>query len=440
MTKKILMLGLLAMSSLSFAFAGGILTNTNQSARFGRLFALEAMTNAADAAYYNPAGTVKLSEGFHFTFSNQSAFQERHITSTSPFVNGGQPKLYKGTASAPIIPSIQGVYKKGKWALSGGFAITGGGGKATFEEGLPMFEVPVSQIPTLLNGALAQLGAAGKLPFPAGASLKLEGHSLNQYMTGTNYIFGGQLGGAYEINKMFSVYAGIRLNIVHNKYEGHLKDLKLGVTSQGLSGMGIPDLNGQMISPAPLFELAGKLGAGSEDMKPMLDKLELPMKASSEAGANLESKQSGWGGAPILGFNFSWEKLNIGMKYEFKANLNVENKTSIDDTGRFGHGVNTAHDVPAMFAIGASYDIIDPVTVSFGYHHFFDKDAGMAKDENGIEKQKYLTGGTNEYLFGVEWRINKMFLISGGGQVTRYGLADKFQSDLSFSVNSYSLT
>ena len=32
-----------------------------------------------------------------------------------------------------------------------------------------------------------------------------------------------------------------------------------------------------------------------------------------------------------------------------------------------------------------------------------------------------------------------MFLVSAGGQITRYGLGDGFQSDLSFSVNSYSL-
>ena len=32
-----------------------------------------------------------------------------------------------------------------------------------------------------------------------------------------------------------------------------------------------------------------------------------------------------------------------------------------------------------------------------------------------------------------------MFLVSTGGQITRYGISDAFQSDLSFSVNSYSL-
>ena len=429
MIKKTLVLGVLAVCSLGVAFAGGILTNTNQSARFARLMALEASTKA-DAAYYNPAGTIKLKEGFHFTFSNQSAFQERIINSTFEGYkgNGGSDfKQFKGTASAPVIPSLQGVYRKGKWALSGSIAIVGGGGKATFENGLSMFEAPISTLPAQLNGLVAGLGQQGV--FPPTAKLMAKGYSVDQYMTGSNYIFGGQIGGAYEINKMFSVYAGFRLNVVHNKYEGSLKNLELGITSKNLEAMGIPANNGGMMSPTPIFNLANKLPV-PDDVKGMLV---LPAKAAAD-GAYLESKQSGWGVAPILGAHFSYAGLNIGAKYEFKSSLNVENKTKKDDTGQFADGVNTAHDVPAMFAMGASYDILPQLTASLGYHHFFDKSAGMAGD-----KQKHLTGGTNEYLAGVEYRIDQMFLVSMGGQITRYGLADKFQSDLSFSVNSYSL-
>ena len=159
----------------------------------------------------------------------------------------------------------------------------------------------------------------------------------------------------------------------------------------------------------------------------------LPTKIAGE-GAHLESKQSGWGVAPIIGVHFSHQGLNIGAKYEFKTALDVVNKTTKDDTGLFGDGVNTAHDTPALFTVGASYDILPSLTASAGFHYFFDKDASMA---NG--KQKHLTGNTKEYLAGVEYTINPMFLVSMGGQITRYGLGDDFQSDLSFSVNSYSL-
>lgn len=50
-----------------------------------------------------------------------------------------------------------------------------------------------------------------------------------------------------------------------------------------------------------------------------------------------------------------------------------------------------------------------------------------------------INGGTNEYLFGAEYKIDDMFLVSAGGQITRYGVKDEYQRDLSFSINSYSI-
>lgn len=403
------------------AYAGGILTNTNPSARFARLMALDATTTHADAAYYNPAGTVKLSEGFHFTFSNQSVAQKRIITSSFAPMTGSGTKEFVGKSTAPIVPGLQAVYRKGNWALSGNLAITGGGGKATFNEGLPSFESQISTLVPLINQFAP--GLVGGIP---GASLTSKGYSLDQYMQGTNYIFGGQLGGAYKINDMFSAYVGFRLNIVHNAYEGHLTNLKLDLDIKGLGAAGLPDYSGLM-DPTPIFQMVGKSDLVPAELK---QKLELPAKMATD-GAHLESKQSGWGVAPIVGFHFSHAGLNIGTKYEFKNSLNVENKTKIDDTGLFADGVNTAHDSPALFTIGASYDILPSLTASVGYHLFFDKDAKMAND-----KQNHLTGNTNEYLAGIEYRINDMFLISTSGQITRFGVSDAFQSDLSFSINS----
>lgn len=421
--RSFLSLSIAILFSTTTIFAGGILTNTNLSARFARIMALEASTNA-DAAYYNPAGTSKLSDGLHFSFSNQSVFQERIITSSFAPVTGSGSKEFVGKASAPLVPSLQGVYKTGKWAFSGNLAVTGGGGKATFNDGLPSFESQISMLPPTVNQF--GLGLAAAIP---GASLTSKGYSVNQYMHGVNYVFGAQLGAAYEINEMFSVYGGFRLSIVHNEYEGHLTDLKLDIDAQGLSLVGFPDQSGFM-NPTPIF---GMITANPEIPQEMKNKLILPGKIAGD-GAHLESKQSGWGAAPIVGVHFTHEGLNIGAKYEFKAGLDIVNKTTKDDTGMFADGVNTAHDIPALFTIGASYEILPSLTASLGFHHFFDKDASMAND-----KQKYLTGNTNEYLAGIEYRINDMFLVSTGGQITRYGLGDDFQSDLSFSVNSYSL-
>ncbi len=409
--KKTLLL--LALMQAGFAMAGDLLTNTNQSAHFLRNPARDASTEI-DAVYTNPAGLVKLGEGFHFSINNQSAFQTRTITSTAKsfIANGGDSiRSFKGTASAPIIPSIQAAYKKGKWVLSGAIAVVGGGGKATFDKGLPSFESLIGNTTTILT-------KNPKVYMP---------YTDEQYMKGSNFIFGGQLGGTYQINKNFSAYAGFRLNIVHNKYEGYLRNFQvtaLGATTNATytgvyTALATKLASGASLSPA---EQAALVGSG------------FAAKASSSAGIQLESTQSGWGVAPIIGFNYNWDdKLNIGAKYEFRTALNVENDTKIDDTGLFADGVNTAYDVPAMLSVGASYKVLPQLTASAGYHHFFDSKAKMEND-----KQQN-AGNTNEYLAGLEYQIDKMFLVSAGGQITDYGVNNAYQRDLSFACSSYSI-
>lgn len=412
--KKILLIASLALCNFSLIFAGGILTNTNQSAHFIRMVARDASTQI-DAVYTNPAGLAKLKDGFHFSFTNQSAFQTRTITSTSPIfmMNGGQDtREFEGTASAPIVPSLQGAYKIGKWVLSGSIAVTGGGGKATFDKGLPSFELAAGAGASILN--------------PEVVGYKANRYQVDQNMKGSSFIFGGQLGGTYEINKMFSVYAGFRLNVVSNEYEGYLRGLKMNLTPAAS-----PDYSSQMVYAAQIFQAMSaspNLGAAEKQLIGILE------KASSDEGAQLESSQSGWGVAPILGFNFNYEnRLNIGVKYEFKTSLDVENNTKRDDTGMFADGVNTAHDIPSLLTVGVSYKVLPQMEVSVGYHHFFDSKAKMA-DGKQVD-----AGSTNEFLAGVEYQLNKIFLVSAGGQITKYGVGDVFQRDLSFSCDSYSI-
>ena len=148
----------------------------------------------------------------------------------------------------------------------------------------------------------------------------------------------------------------------------------------------------------------------------------------------LDCTQTGWGITPIIGLDVKYGKWNLGTRLEFTNHLNIENDTKVDDTGLFKDGVNTPNDLPGLFTIGGQYEILPSVRVMASYHYFFDKDAKMAND-----KQKYLSGNTQEYLAGAEWDITKGITISGGMQRTKYGLGDgKYLNDMSFVTNSYS--
>ena len=395
---KFLSIVVLSFCMTPVLYAGGILTNTNQSAHFIRMLARDASLQI-DAVYTNPAGLVKLDDGFHFSITNQSAFQTRTITSTyAPFAGfgGNQQKEYKGKTTAPVIPSFQIAYKTGKLALSGSFAVVGGGGEAKFKDGLPSFESSIASI-----------------PFALSALVPTSQYSVDAYMIGSSYIFGGQLGGSYAISDMFSAYAGLRLNYVKNGYEGYLKNIKINPQHPLLNP------SGGMMSASDFLNAAGQAEM-----------------AAMTADREIDAEQTGIGIAPILGLNFNFSALNIGMKYEFKSGVEVENKTAVGKDGglpQFKDGEKTPNDIPALFSIGASYQITPKLLASIGYHHFFDSDAKMAND-----KQKNIDGGINEYIAGAEYRINKIFLISAGLQYTKTGVTDAYQADLSFSLDSYS--
>lgn len=345
--KKILFLSAATMCLTFPAFAGDYLTNTNQHAAFLRMVARGASIDV-DGVYSNPAGLSFLPhEGFYLSLTGQSAYQTREINATFPLFQQadgiGTNRQYKGTASAPLIPSFQGLYKKDNWVISASFAITGGGGKASFSNGLPMFDA-------LAMGMISQ---------QTGGKVTPQMYDINTAMDGKQYIYGLQLGLSYKINNWLSVFAGGRMNYVSSGYEGYLK--------------------------AHLKENLG---------------------GTQLANLELNCDQSGWGLTPILGIDAKLGRWNLAAKYEFKTNLNIENKTNVLEVPAgtpeaimkpYADGEQTPSDIPAFLSVAAGYEILPNLRASVEYHFFDDKHAGMLND-----RQKTLKHGTHEYLAGLE--------------------------------------
>lgn len=387
--KKNLLIGAASLIVSIPTFAGDYLTNTNQNAAFLRMIARGASIDV-DGVYSNPAGLAFLPEdGFHLSLTGQSAYQTREILATSPLwtLDGNTTeRYYKGTASAPIIPSFHGAYKKDKWVISASFAITGGGGKASFDNGLPMFDaLAIGGIYT--NAQLT--GLVGKPVIP-------DMYEINSAMDGKQYIYGVQLGVSYRFNNWLSAFIGGRMNYVKSGYEGYLK----AQMKEEFGGMALTNLE-------------------------------------------LDCDQSGWGLTPIIGLDAKLGRWNLAAKYEFQTNLNIENKTNKLEVPvgtpeavikPYADGEQTPSDIPAFLSVAAGYEILPTLRASVEYHFFDDKRAGMLND-----RQKTLKHGTHEYLAGIEWDVIKYLTISGGFQKTNYGLSDDFQTDTSFYCSSYSL-
>ena len=477
-----------AIASSSATFAGGLLTNTNQHVAFNRMMSREASIGI-DGVYYNPAGVVFMGEGNHLAINWQAAWQTRTINNdyklfTNNVNNPTTPRDFKGKAVAPVVPSFQYAYNKGRWSFQGNFALTGGGGKCTFDNGLGSFEKIVSET---AMGAISLAGAvdqvANKLLVPG--SINPDGtinpnkfvpmftsdkafgskgsYSFNSYMHGRQYYFGLSAGAAYKVNDNFSVYAGLRGIYATCNYYGYVEDIKVG--------------------NMPLYQV--------------LD----PTKENA-ANIELSCDQSGIGFTPMLAVDYKTGRWNFSAKYEFKTRLRLKNKSvnqlpsigNLDDNlknqmnklftgtfmaagmpqeqaiikaeqasqavladqnvvattaalkqqfdskineaiGEYADGKKIAGDIPSLLTVGVGYSPIDELRINVGFHWFDDYNATSYNNRNKKLKKR----GTLEFNAGVEYDVNKKITVSTGWQNTNYGLTDEYMDDKSFVVSSNSV-
>lgn len=432
----------LAIAALVFmgntAFAGGILTNTNQSISFLRNPARDAAIGL-DGVYSNPAGVAFLSEGFHLGINWQYAHQTRTVTSTNPVFalgrknHGASTKEFQGVADAPIIPSIQAAYNKGDWSYQFNFSVPGGGGKCEFKDGLGSFESTVGSIAQQLSS----FGATG--------------YDMDSYMEGRQYYYGIQLGAAYKVKENLSVYGGLRFLYGSATYKAKLNNIM--VNTEG----GYVDFGGFLQNAAATVD--GGLSQVNAGIAQYQDAgMEVPAELSTKKaqlegartslnslqkysqGVNLLCNQSSMGFAPIIGIDYKIGRFNLAAKYEFKTQIRMKNESTVNEASeieavnKYRDAEEVNEDMPAQLALGVQWTPVDDVRLNVGFHHYFDKKADWYN-----ESQSKLDHDSYEVLAGAEWDVSDKLTISAGGQVTRYGLTDDYMNDMSFVVNSYSV-
>ena len=448
-----------AIASSSVSFAGGLLTNTNQNVAFNRMMSREASIGI-DGVYYNPAGVVFLGEGHHLSLNWQLAYQTRIIKNGYDLFKNNvnnpiTPREFKGEAFAPVIPSLQYAYNKGRWSFQANLALTGGGGKCTFDNGLGSFEKIVGETAMGACGLAGALDGAAKgalgAAYPKNIFSEMFGtdgkYSYDSYMHGRQYYYGISIGAAYKVSDNFSAFAGLRTVYASCNYYGYVRDIKVGNT--------------------PLYTV--------------LD----PTKTDA-ADILLSCDQTGLGFTPIIGIDYKTGRWNFSAKYELKTRMRLKNKSvnqapsignlagnlrtaliakgvpevvvdnkilgdptvqavmggikSKFDTalgeavGEYEDGKKIAGDIPAYLTLGAGYAPTDDLRINVGFHWFDDKNATSYNNRN-----KKLDRGTLEYNAGAEYDINKRFTVSAGWQCTSSGLSDEYMDDKSFVVSSNSV-
>lgn len=462
--RKILLTAALLTATVLTGYAGGLLTNANQSAAYIRMPARDASIGI-DALYYNPAGLTQLENGFHISLSNQTIFQKKKITNTFPLLNNKVNPVgeYTGDVTVPFFPSFYAVYKKDKLALGLGFHINAGGGSAEFADGLPSFESQIAELHAALSSA---------------ANFPDSKYDCDIYFNGKSIFWGAQLNGAYQVNEMISVSAGARLIIARNSYEGHISNISITPANgdmflvntyfTGLANQATTAANslGQIVAGGGgAFTLAQLVGAGiitqdqanqlsgglgsnyneamtAEQLQGAYTGVAATMNgyASLTADKQVDAAQKGTGITPIIGIDIKPnDKWNIGIKYEFRTKLVLTNETETDNTGMFPDKLDLRSDIPAILSVGASYQATDALNLNAGMHYYFDTDARfdyLAGD--GTVKQKHIDGNMWEVALGAEYKVTDRLLLSLGGFYTQKGVDDSYQSDMTHSLTSYS--
>jgi len=455
--------------------AGGILTNTNQSAMFTRMQCRDA-TLGIDAVYFNPAGLALLpNNGFYLSLSNQTLGQTRTITSDYQYLNDGN---YEGKVFAPAFPGVYVAYKMDKLVFSAGFNPIGGGGGGTYEEGLPSFEYSISD----LVPALASQGQ------PATA------YRMDAYFEGSSAWFGYQANISYQINDMISVALGARFVQAKDTYDGYLKDVQLnyggtwtdataifaGISAQAAAGA--TSANGAATSIKPIVDGGGgaytfdQAVAGGIITAEQQAQLEggLTMLGIDPTGMTIEQAYGAYGAAatsltqtaakmgatsevlkdqeasteatatgitPIISVNIkATEQLNFSLKYEHQTNLEFTYATAKDFTTgfqpdgtpitMFPDGSKYRKDLPSQISIGATFKPMEKLLVSTGYHMYLDKNADWEGNEDNLD------GNSWEFALGLEYNISDKLIGSAGWLKTKSNVKEAYQSDLSYSLPS----
>jgi long-chain fatty acid transport protein len=460
--------------------AGGLVTNTNQSAMFTRLQSRNASTDI-DAVYFNPAGLTKLGDGLYVSLNNQSISQTQTITSNYPLLSP-TPKEYIGKVSAPIYPGVYVAFNTGKFSFSAGLNPIGGGGGATYEDGLPSFEMRIASIPTGL----------------AMAGIPTTQYSADIFFKGSSTYMGYQANIGYKINDMISVAAGVRIVSAKNTYSGSIKNISInpnypafgaGYTggmvpasqfftdgqtyldgvSTGLAGTAsalqpiitngygdLPLSDGATIGmdPTVVATLQGTISALGGDPTDMTiaesqaffsgasttygDKADdMGANATATQDIEVDAEETGTGYSPIISVNISpSDKLNIAVKYEFKTDLELTTKVNdYKSGGIFSDGAKVIADMPAMLAIGVDFKPTDKLLVSGSMNYYFDKNV----DYDGSEippHTEMIDKNFTEYALGLQYGLTEKLRLSAGWLATFTGVNDNYQSDQNFDLNT----
>ena len=392
--KKTLML--VALVASVNAYGGSIDYLAQQDAEY---FAHPSMIGkiGTSGAFYNPAGTVFMEDGTYFKVNAQTIFKDYTMNTDKSILSKGQNGVHNSDYPSPMVPSFQFVKKDGDRSYFAHAGIAAGGGTVKYDNGISAFEVIGNEIEKALPILKPELKGA-KVDYLGGTTVE-----------GSSFYYNINFGMAQKLNEKFSIAGGVRLIYATRALEG----------------------NGS-------FSIAKTI----------------PVNIA------LDAEREAYGVGGVIGFNYKpTDRLNIGFKYETEVDLDFEakNKTngvSVNATsknsptgmeGIIGGGIENSlkneavikewivdgnRNLPAMMALGISYDMTDRLTLLASGNYYFIE---QANEDHAYDN--YTNG--YEASIGFDYKLNEKYTLMAGYQYTNTGANEGTYKDTDYALDAH---
>lgn len=283
--------------------------------------------------------------------------------------NGGE---HNSNYPSPMVPSFQFVKKDGDRSYFAHAGIAAGGGTVKYDNGISAFE----NIGSSLGGT-----------YLGGSTVK-----------GSSFYYNINFGMAQKLNEKFSVAGGIRLMYATRELEG----------------------------------------SGHFTITPAAVPVDITLDAEREA----------YGVGGVIGFNYKpTDRLNIGFKYETEVELDFEaknGKNGLKTTATDGM-IDGAlrkelvirewledgnRNLPAMMALGISYDMTDRLTLLASGNYYFIE---QANEDHAYDN--YTNG--YEASIGFDYKLNEKYTLMAGYQYTNTGANEGTYKDTDYALDAH---
>ena len=400
--KKTLML--MALVASVNAYGGSIDYLAQQDAEY---FAHPSMIGkiGTSGAFYNPAGTVFMEDGTYFKVNAQTIFKDYTMNTDYKGITGITDSVKDSHSSdypSPMVPSFQFVKKDGDRSYFAHAGIAAGGGTVKYDNGISAFEVIGEGIEAafkkkfgLLDGNVNALGIEAK--YLGGTTVE-----------GSSFYYNINFGMAQKLNEKFSVAGGIRLIYATRALEG-TGNFELDLTS---------------------------VDKGKHDVK-----------------VSLDAEREAYGIGGVIGFNYKpTDRLNIGFKYETEVELDFEAKKGQNGISVKSSPANIVaggiaeelrkelvirewledgnRNLPAMMALGISYDMTDRLTLLASGNYYFIE---QANEDHAYDN--YTNG--YEASIGFDYKLNEKYTLMAGYQYTNTGANEGTYKDTDYALDAH---